>query len=400
MRNRVLIIAGEASGDLHGANLVKVIRAVDPSIIFKGVGSKHMLEAGVGLLWDAAEMAVVGLPGVDRLATIFNVFRMVSSILHRWQPDLVILIDYPEFNLLIAGKAKRLGIPVMYYISPQIWAWRSGRINTIRRRVDRMVVILPFEEKIYREAGVEASFVGHPLLDVVSVKNKDELASSQYVRSGNDRLVGLLPGSRFSELSRLMPVMLDAAKILTKNLPEIRFLMPLAPTIRRDQVDPYLRERDLPLTVVEHNTYEIIQMCEIIVAASGTVTLEAAILGTPLVVVYKVHPLTYWIGKRLVRVKHVALVNLVTSQTFVPELIQHDATPERISQEVMDILGDPKRQEWMRQCLRDVRQKLGRPGASARAAAIALELMGKSYSDGINKTDIDFKATEERIGLR
>jgi lipid-A-disaccharide synthase len=400
MRNRVLIIAGEASGDLHGANLVKAIRAVDPSIIFRGVGSKHMLEAGVGLLWDAAEMAVVGLPGVDRLATIFNVFRMVSSILHRWQPDLVILIDYPEFNLLIAGKAKKLGIPVMYYISPQIWAWRSGRINTIQRRVDRMVVILPFEEKIYREAGVEASFVGHPLLDVVSVKDKDELPRSQYVRSGNDRLVGLLPGSRYSELSRLMPVMLDAATILAKNLPEIRFLMPLAPTIRPDQVDPYLREVDLPLTVVEHSTYEIIQMCEIIVAASGTVTLEAAILGTPLVVVYKVNPLTYWIGKRLVRVKHVALVNLVTSQAFVPELIQHDASPERISQEVLDILGDTRRQEWMRQCLRDVRQRLGSPGASARAAAIALELMGKSYSAGLHETDIRFKTSEERISLR
>jgi lipid-A-disaccharide synthase len=193
-----------------------------------------------------------------------------------------------------------------------------------------------------------------------------------------------------------MPVMLDAATILTKNLPDIRFLMPLAPTIRPDQVDPYLRERDLPLTVIEHNTYEIIQMCEIIVAASGTVTLEAAILGTPLVVVYKVNPLTYWIGKRLVRVKHVALANLVTSQTFVPELIQHDATPERISQEVMDILGDTKRQAWMRQCLRDVRQKLGSPGASDRAAAIALELMGKSYSAGGNEMDIDFKATERR----
>ena len=375
MGKKVLVIAGEASGDLHGANLVKAIRAVDPSITFWGVGGKHMRRAGVRLLWDVARMAVVGLPGLRRFKIILKVFRMASETLRHWRPDLVILIDYPEFNLQLARKAKKLEIRVLYYISPQIWAWRPGRINTIRKLVDRVIVILPFEEEIYRQAGVKVSFVGHPLLDVVGVQEQRELPRNHYVRPGRDLPVGLLPGSRFSELSKLMPVMLDAATILADRLPQIHFLLPLAPTIQRDQLEPYLQDRNLPLTVVEHNTYEIIQICEIIVAASGTVTLETAILGTPLVVVYKVSPLTYWLGKPLVRVKHVALANIVAGETVAPELFQNEATPERIVQEVLNILGDRERQDWIRQRFADVRKKLGSPGASSRAAAIVLDTL-------------------------
>jgi lipid-A-disaccharide synthase len=372
---RVLIIAGEASGDLYGGNLVKAIRAVDSSVFFLGVGGLHMREAGVKLLWNADEMGVVGLPGVKRLLTIMSVFRAVSTNLQRWRPDLVVLIDYPEFNLLVAGKAKKLGIPVMYYIGPQIWAWRSGRIKTIRRRVDRMVVILPFEERIYREGGVEVSFVGHPLLDVIRVTNEKSLIRSRYSKDRASRLVGLLPGSRINEISKLLPVMLDAAAALAKDIPDIHFLMPLAPTIRSHQIDHYLRGRELSLTVVENNTHEVIQVCEMMIAASGTVTLEAAILGTPLVVVYKVNPLTYWLGKRLIKVQHVALANIVAGEAVAPELIQHEANPEHIAREAIAILGDSDRQAWIRQRFAEVRDSVGKPGASARTAAIALELM-------------------------
>lgn len=373
---RVLIIAGEASGDLHGGNLVQAIRTVDPSISFRGVGGVHMQEAGVELLWNANEMGVVGLPGVRRLFTIMSVFRLVSATLHSWQPDLVILIDYPEFNLTVAGKAKKLGIQVMYYISPQIWAWRSGRINTISQRVDRMVVILPFEEAIYEKADVKVSFVGHPLLDVIRVKDEEAIPRSRYLKNETSLLVGLLPGSRLSEISQLLPVMLDAATIITREISRVEFLVPLASTIRQEEVTSYLRGRDLDLTVVEDHTHEVIQICEMVIAASGTVTLEAAILGTPLIVVYKVNPLTYWLGKRLVQVEHVALANIVAGETVAPELIQHEVTSERIAQEAMGILEDSKRQAWIRQRFSEVREKLGSPGASARAAAIALELMG------------------------
>jgi lipid-A-disaccharide synthase len=372
---RVLIIAGEASGDLYGGKLVKAIHVVDSSVFFLGVGGLHMREAGVKLLWNADEMGVVGLPGVKRLLTIMSVFRAVSTNLQRWRPDLVVLIDYPEFNLLVAGKAKKLGIPVMYYIGPQIWAWRSGRIKTIRRRVDRMVVILPFEERIYREGGVEVSFVGHPLLDVIRVTNEKSLIRSRYSKDRASRLVGLLPGSRINEISKLLPVMLDAAAALAKDIPDIHFLMPLAPTIRSHQIDHYLRGRELSLTVVENNTHEVIQVCEMMIAASGTVTLEAAILGTPLVVVYKVNPLTYWLGKRLIKVQHVALANIVAGEAVAPELIQHEANPEHIAREAIAILGDSDRQAWIRQRFAEVRDSVGKPGASARTAAIALELM-------------------------
>lgn len=376
MAKKILIIAGEASGDLHGGNLVQAIRTVDPSISFRGVGGVHMQEAGVELLWNANEMGVVGLPGVKRLFTILQAFRLASATLHSWQPDLVILIDYPEFNLTVAGKAKKLGIQVMYYISPQIWAWRSGRINTISQRVDRMVVILPFEEAIYEKADVKVSFVGHPLLDVIRVKDEEAITRSRYLKNEASLLVGLLPGSRLSEISQLLPVMLDAATIITREISRVEFLVPLASTIRKEEVTSYLRGRDLDLTVVEDNTHEVIQICEMIIAASGTVTLEAAILGTPLIVVYKVNPLTYWLGKRLVQVEHVALANIVAGETVAPELIQHEVTSERIAQEAMGILEDSKRQAWIRQRFSEVREKLGSPGASARAAAIALELMG------------------------
>ena len=378
MGKRVLIIAGEASGDLYGGNLVKAIRTVDPSIYFLGVGGSHMREAGVRLLRYVEEMAVVGLPGGKRLLTIFEVYRKISASLLHWRPDLIILIDYPEFNLMVAGKAKRHGIPVMYYVSPQIWAWRPGRIDTIRSRVDRMVVILPFEEKLYQEAGVKVSFVGHPLLDLIELENENEKESlcRRYTQNGSGKLIGLLPGSRSSEISRLLPVMLDTAAILVNTIPNVHFILPLAPTISRKQVNPYLNGRNIPLTVVTENTHEVIRACEMIVAASGTVALEAAILGTPLVVVYKVNPLTYWLGKRLVKVNYLSLVNIIAGETVVPELIQHEVTPELIARESMKIFNDEERKEWIKLRLQDVRHELGAPGASDKAAAIAFELMG------------------------
>jgi lipid-A-disaccharide synthase len=222
---------------------------------------------------------------------------------------------------------------------------------------------------------VKVSFVGHPLLDVIRVENEEGLPSRGPDTSQVERMVGLLPGSRISEIARLLPVILDAAALLVDSIPTVHFIVPLASTISRDQINPYLEGRNLPLTVVEGDTYGVIRRCEMIIAASGTVTLEAAVLGTPLVVVYKVNPLTYWLGKRLIKVKHVALANIIAGETVAPELIQHRATPERIASEAMRILGDASRLLGMKQRLQKVREKLGDPGASDKAAAIALELM-------------------------
>lgn len=375
MKKRVFIVAGEASGDLHGGNLVQSMSAMDDSVFFQGVGGWHMRQAGVRLLCDVASMGVVGLSEVARqLIIICKVFQKSVNVLRSWRPDLLILIDYPDFNLLLARKARRLGIRVMYYISPQVWAWRSGRIKTIRRLVDKMVVTLPFEELMYRQAGVNASFVGHPLLDVVAVRAPEDLSRSPCLNPGEDRLVGLLPGSRQGELRALLPVMLDAAEILLARVPGIRFLMPLASTVGPEQVDPYLQGRKLPVTIIERNTHEVMQACEVIVAASGTVTLEAAILGTPMVVIYKLHPLTFWLARRLIEVEHVALANIVAGERVAPELLQEEANAERVAREVRAILEDPRRKAWIKERLSRVRERLGTPGASARAAAIALEL--------------------------
>jgi lipid-A-disaccharide synthase len=375
---RVFIIAGEASGDVHGAHLVKAMAAADSSLSFRGVGGRELREAGVQLLWDAAEVAVVGLMEVARhLATIARAFRLTVKTLRSWQPHLLILIDYPDFNLLLARKAKKLGIPVMYYISPQVWAWRSGRVKTIRRCVDRMVVLFPFEETLYREAGVPVSFVGHPFLDTVAGRDREEPGRCLSPSSGGRPLVGLLPGSRQNEVRVLLPIMLQAATSLVRRMPHAHFLLPLASTIKADQVRPLLQARSLPLTVMEGRTHEAIQACEVIVAASGSVTLEAAILGTPLVIVYKVNRLSYEIGRRLIRVEHIGLVNLVAGETVAPELIQDQVTAEGIVNEVMGILENPVRRAWIRSRLEEVRRRLGSPGASIRAAEIALSLLGK-----------------------
>jgi lipid-A-disaccharide synthase len=224
---------------------------------------------------------------------------------------------------------------------------------------------------------VKVSFVGHPLLDLIALENEEGSIGRRYGKNGSRQLIGLLPGSRSSEVSRLLPVMLDMAAILVDMIPNVHFLVPLAPTISREQVNPYFSGRNLPLTVVSDSTHEVIRACEMIVAASGTVTLEAAILGTPLVVVYKVNPLTYWLGKRLVKVNHVALANIIAGETVAPELIQHEVTPERLAREAMKIFNDHGRKEWIKRRLQDVREELGTPGASDKAAAIALELMGR-----------------------
>ena len=377
MGKRVFIVAGEASGDIHGANLVKAMSVRDPSLLYRGVGGRQLREARVELISDAGEVAVVGLWEVARhLFAIARLFRRATTALHIWRPHLLILIDYPEFNLHLARRAKQLGIPVMYYIGPQLWAWRSGRVKTIRRRVDRMVVIFPFEENLYRQAGVPVSFVGHPFLDAVTVRDREELRRRVPVSVGGRPLVGLLPGSRENEVRALLPIMLDAAVLLVEKIPDVHFLLPLASTIRLDHVRRVLRGRDLPLTVIEHRTHEVIQACDLIVAASGSVTLEAAILDTPLVVIYKVHPITYEVGRRLIRVTHIGLVNIIAGETVAPELIQDQATAEGIAEEVLGILGDPGRQAWIRNRLAAVRRSLGSPGASTRAAEIALSLMG------------------------
>ncbi len=376
---RVMIVAGEASGDLHGGNLVREMCRIDPDISFYGVGGKRMRTEGVELLADAADMAVVGLTEVFfKLGSILRVMCRLKASLTRERPDLVILIDYPDFNLSIAHAARRHGIKVLYYISPQVWAWRKGRIDTIRKSVDRMAVILPFEENFYREAGVDVTFVGHPLLDEVKTKYPRAEALKRFGLKDEAITVGILPGSRQSEVARLLPEMLGACRILTDKLSPLQFVLPLAGTLDPDSIRDILRQFPVKVNVIRDEIYDVIAVSDAVIVASGTATLETALLETPMVVAYKVSAFSYAVGRRFISVDHISLVNIIAGRTVVPELIQDDATPERIATEVRELIVQQGKTREMKAALSEISGKLGTPGASQRTARIACDMLGKA----------------------
>ncbi len=378
-----MIVAGEASGDLHGGNLIREMRRIDPGLSFYGLGGGRMKAEGVKLFADAADMAVVGLTEVVfKLGTILRVMHRLKISLREERPDLVILIDYPDFNLPLARAARRLGLKVLYYISPQVWAWRKGRIDTIRKSVDRMAVILPFEEQFYREAGVNVTFVGHPLLDEVRKKYAQTEAMKRFGLKDEAITVGILPGSRRSEVERLLPEMLKACRILMEKLSPLQFVLPLAGTLDPEFVRDILRQFPLQVNVVRDEIYDVIAVSDVAIVASGTATLETALLEIPMVVVYKVSASSYAIGRRFVRVDHIGLVNIIAGRTIVPELIQEDANPERIASEVRELIVRRGKAREMKAALAETRGKLGTPGASQRTARIACDMLAANGDGG------------------
>ena len=373
---KVMIVAGEASGDLHGGNLIREMQRIDPDLSLYGVGGVRMKAAGVKLLADAADTAVVGLTEVVfKLGTILRIMHRLKTSLRKERPDLLILIDYPDFNLPLARVARRLGLKVLYYISPQVWAWRKGRIDTIKKSVDRMAVILPFEEQFYREAGVNVTFVGHPLLDEVRKKYAQTEAMKRFGLRDEAITVGILPGSRRSEVERLLPEMLKACRILTEKLSPLQFVLPLAGTLDPEFVRDILRQFPVPVNVIRDEIYDVIAVSDVAIVASGTATLETALLETPMVVVYKVSAPSYAIGRRFVSVDHIGLVNIIAGRTIVPELIQGEANPERIASEIRELIVRRGKVREVKVALAEIRGKLGTPGASQRTARIACDML-------------------------
>jgi lipid-A-disaccharide synthase len=373
---KIMIVAGEQSGDLHGSNLVRAMHRIDPDLRFYGIGGRKMREAGVELIADAADMAVVGLTEVvGKLGMILGVMRRMKLALKKLKPALLILIDYPDFNLRLGKAAKKEEVKVFYYISPQIWAWRKGRIHKIREIVDKMAVILPFEEQVYRQVSMDVSFVGHPLLDVVKTKYARQEALRKFDLQDGITTVGLLPGSRKGEVSKLLPVMLKAAGILLQSRPPVQFVLPLADALDRGLVEEMIRQESVPVRVVPNEIYDVIGVSDIVVVASGTATLETALLGTPMVIIYKVSPLSYYVGTKVINVTHIGLANLIAGKTIVPELIQDDANPNRIAAEVIGILADESRMQSIKEELNQIREKLGSPGASEKAARLACDML-------------------------
>jgi lipid-A-disaccharide synthase len=373
-----MIVAGEASGDMYGARLVAALRNLAPGITFFGIGGPKMEEAEVRILYRVSQLAVVGMTEVlPKMRFIRQALNELKDALKDSPPNLLILIDYPGFNLNLAKKAHDLGIPVLYYIPPQVWAWRERRVKKIAKRVDRVAVILPFEKEFYSRYGIRVEYVGHPLLDGL-----EERGSSEQVRGhlgfGADRfpVVGLLPGSRNEEIIRHMPPMIGAAEIIARTYPDLRCLLPLASTVSEEIVKPYLEDVKFDVSIRSADTKKVLGGCDLALIASGTATLEAAITGTPMVILYKVSFLTYLISKLLAKVTHIGLVNLVAGGEIVPELIQRDATDSRLAEEGLRILEDEAIREDMKANLRMVRDQLGQGGASERTAAIAGEMMG------------------------
>jgi lipid-A-disaccharide synthase len=376
-RKRVVIVAGESSGDIYGAKLVEAMAALSPQVECYGIGGSEMERAGVHLLFSSAELAVVGVTEVlEKMGHILRAWRRMKRFIKDHKPHLAVLIDYPGFNLRLAKVLKANQVPVLYYVSPQVWAWRPGRIKKIAQRVAKMAVILPFEAPLYEQAGVDVEFVGHPLLDILDQGLSREKARRRLGVSADALFIGILPGSRAREVKSLLSSLLGAAEIIAADFPRCRFMIPLASTIGRDMVQGFVAQSRLPIEIIEGRAFEVMKAADLLLMASGTATLEGAIAGCPMVIIYRLSPVTYLLGRMLVKIKCFGLANIVVGRKVVPELLQGQVTPRRIALEAEKILQDHARREEIEDAFRLITDKLGGRGASHRVARIALQMMG------------------------
>jgi len=370
----VYIVAGEASGDLQAARLAAAMRRLDPRLRLCGVGGAAMREAGVETEVDISELSVMGISEVvGALARVRRVYRrIVARMDSSGYPQLLVLVDFPEFNLLLARAARRRGVPVLYYVSPQVWAWRRGRVRKIRERVDAMVVLFPFEEEFYAAHGVPARFFGHPLAETVQPTRSARDTRLRHGLPAEGPLVALLPGSRVKEVDRHLPLMLQAARLLDGRA---CFAIARAPGIDRGRLQAAAAEAGRRIAIVDDDTYNLLAAADAAAVASGTATVEAALLGCPHVVVYKASALTYAVARALVRTRYIGMPNIILDAPVVPELIQRRATPAALADEIGRFLDEPAHARAVRERLAGVRSALVRPGAAERAAGYALELL-------------------------
>ena len=373
----VMIVAGEASGDLHGAVLARELLALDSSLILSGIGGAGMAATGVTILYDISRLAVMGIIEViSRLKDIRSAMKILEEQFEMNRPDLLILIDYPGFNLELARRAKKYNIPVLYYISPKIWAWREGRITRIKKYVDRMAVILPFEKKYYKGHGFEVDFVGNPLLDQVQPTLTSNEFKIQYGIDHDATIIGIMPGSRKQEIAKILPVFMETALLLNEKIKKCVFLLPLASTLTEDDLNEHgVMDDRLDIRIIKENRYETMAACDAAMAASGTLTMELGILQVPMVVCYRISKLTHFLAKPFIKAEYASLVNLVAEKEVVTELLQQEATPENIYREILPLLLNQEARDSMKRELFNVSKQLGEPGASKRTARLAMEML-------------------------
>ena len=373
-QKRIVIVAGEASGDMRAAGLVKAIQAACPGVQLTGVGGKHMAEAGVKLLADIDQLGVVGIwEVIKHLPVIKKVFDLVIGHASKEKPDAAILVDYPGFNLRLAKAFKKMGIKVIYYVSPQVWAWKEKRVEQIKQSVDRMLVLFPFEQEVYAKYGMTVDFVGHPLLDEVKITEPPASIKAQLNLHPRLQVIGLLPGSRLKEVQRHLPVMLKAAHILAGKNPNRRFMVLKAPTIPRAMIEQEIQNSGVAALIYDGPAYNGIGAMDAVMVASGTATLETGLLLKPMVIMYKTAWPTYWLAKLFVKIPYIGLVNVVAGKKIIEEFIQDDATPQNLAAGIEKIFSDPNTYAQITNELSKVKSSLGQSGASRRAAEVVLQ---------------------------
>jgi lipid-A-disaccharide synthase len=369
---RILIITGEASGDLHGANLAKALKACDPQVSLAGIGGRAMEAAGVQLVCKMGHFDVMGMVGPLVLVAIIRRFFFMRRLFRSEPWDGVIFVDNPGLNLRYAYFAKGAGLRVFYYIAPQIWAWGPWRMYWIKKRVDQVLVILPFEKPLYDSAQMPCTFVGHPILDAVEKSYDRTALRAKFGFSHDERVIALLPGSRTHEVLGLLPMLIEAAEKLAQREPKTKFVLAQASTIEDNLLQPLLRQGSLPITLVKEQASEVMALSDLVLVASGTATLQAAVVGIPMVLFYRTTAWEFWIASFFLRVKWIGLVNLVAGRSIVPELLQDQATGQRLYEVAIRILEDQSAYDEMKRDLAKVRAALGEPGASTRAAEAVL----------------------------
>lgn len=367
---KIFIVSGEESGDLHGEALITSLKKLMPALEVGGMGGERMRQAGLAG-FDSKEVSVVGIVEViEKLPAILRTFKGLKKLLVEGKFDAVVLIDFPDFNLRFAKEAKKLGVPVIYYISPQVWAWRRGRVRKIAGLVDKMLVVFPFEDGLYREAGVDVEYVGHPLVDRAASGLTKEDAKKALGISPGVSCISILPGSRTGEIRRTLPVMLKASELIGKGLKERPvFLLPAANSIAGSLLDEFLKDSPLDIKVLRSRMYTALRASDAAMVTSGTATLETALIGTPMAIVYRMSPISYGVAKALIKVKYAGLPNIVAGREVVPELIQGKATPENIAREILSILNDEEKRGSITRAYGGIKKSLGEGGASDRAAA-------------------------------
>jgi lipid-A-disaccharide synthase len=372
---QVMLVVGEASGDIHGAHLAEALLQREPGLSLFGVAGEQLQKLRFDKLVSVTEIAGMGLIELaGNVKNIWRAYRLLQRALRERRPKLLVLIDFPDFNLRLARSAKRLGIPVLYYVSPQIWAWRKGRVRKIARWVDRMAVVFPFEAGFYQRHGVKVTFVGHPLLDTVRINESRDTVLARLGLDARKPVIALLPGSRPREVAYHLPVMTEAAAQLRRDR-DMQFLCVRASTVDPKVLESGLQRAGIDMPIVDRGRYDAVNAAELVWTASGTATLETALLLKPMIIIYRLSWLTYWLARLLVRVEHIGMVNLIAGERLVPELVQAKLKPESIVAESQRMLDRPEIRCRIVAKLSKLRDQLGSPGAAGRVADLALTMM-------------------------